>query len=181
MIFEILQSTILFLLYRYHAPTSTVTPYSANKQTQLIRYDEGLTLETSDFKLTTVAYFTLSTHFMVPNYLCSLSHFHEIHLYTCSCTMPGYCYTQHSHHSCVFRQHIRPSLENEKKNLLYGTCFYFVILCFVVLLFSRLFALVDFWDVIVSYFILIFSLPRSRVTPYSAYKQTHNPQFPHLL
>ena len=94
-----------------------MTPYSAYKQTQLIRSDEGLTLETSDFKLTTVAYFTLSTHFMVPNYLCSLSHFHEIHLYTCSCTIPGYCYTQHSHHSCVFRQHIRPSLENQKRSI----------------------------------------------------------------
>ena len=38
------------------------------------------------------------------------------------------------------------------------------VVCSVVcsVLFSRLFALVDFWDVIVSYFNLIFSLPCSR-------------------
>ena len=55
--------------------------------------------------------------YVTNSYLCIWFHFHEIHLYTCSCTIPGYCYTQHSHHSCVFRQHIRPSLENQKRRI----------------------------------------------------------------
>ena len=54
--------------------------------------------------------------YVINSYLCIWFHFHEIHVYTCSCTILGYCYTQHSHHSCVFRQHIRPSLENQKRS-----------------------------------------------------------------
>ena len=63
---------------------------------------------------------------------------------------------------CVPSAHSSKSRELKKKHLLYGTCFYVFMSCFVVLLFSRLFALVGFWDVIVSYFNLIFSLPCSR-------------------
>ena len=57
--------------------------------------------------------------YVTNSYLCIWFHFHEIHLYNCSCTIPGYCYTQHSYHSCVFRQHIRLSLENQKRSIFY--------------------------------------------------------------
>ena len=48
------------------------------------------------------------------SYLCSWFHFYEIHLYTSICKIPGYCYTQRSHHSCVFHQYIRRYLNQQK-------------------------------------------------------------------
>ena len=35
-------------------------------------------------------------------YICIQLHFLEIRLYTCTYKIPGYCYTQHSHHNRVF-------------------------------------------------------------------------------
>ena len=59
-----LHSTELFLFSRRHNPTKNAAPFSANKHTHThsISSDEGLTLETSAFKLFTVA---LSTQLVI--------------------------------------------------------------------------------------------------------------------
>ena len=67
-------STNLFCYFsRYHEPANSVPPPSVYKphttHNSSIRFDEGLTLETSAFESLNGGYFTLLTQLIKPNYL----------------------------------------------------------------------------------------------------------------
>ena len=49
-------------------------------------------------------------------YLCIFSHLHKIHLCTCSYRIPGCCYKQHYHYSCVLCWHTRLYLAQQQSN-----------------------------------------------------------------
>ena len=46
---------------------------------------------------------------------CIQFHFLEILLYTCTCKIPGYCYTQHLHHNRVFRSNTHLCLRQQNE------------------------------------------------------------------
>ena len=61
----------------------------------------------------------------------------------------------------MFHQHIRPSLDNQKRSIFCTepVFMFYLVLCGVFV--SRLFALIDFWDLTLNYFIFVVSLPCS--------------------
>ena len=58
----------------------------------------------------------IKAKFTTNSYQYSLFHLHKIHLCTRSYRIPGCCYTQHCHYSCVLRWHTRRYLNQQKES-----------------------------------------------------------------